>query len=123
MGSTVVSRKRLDLQDNPELLSPPRLNEPLYQCASAITVYGYVLNATIDIQLNGAIVASVPGGAPWPNGINVPLPTPLTAGDKVRARQRTATASSPWSGVGTARDHVQDYPAGPPRPEIHPAPV
>jgi hypothetical protein len=123
MGSKVVNRKRLELKDDPTLLSPPQVDEPLYQCATAVTVRGYVPNATVEVQANGTTVASVPGGAPWPNGVTIPLPNPLVAGDKVRARQKTATAASGWSAPVTVRDHTQDYPAGPPRPQIDPAPV
>src|SRR5262245_6374570 len=107
MNSKVVSRKELRLKDDPKLLSPPILDEPIYQCAVAVTVRGYVTDAKIDVQVNGATVATVPGGAPWPNGITIPLPNPLVAGDKVRARQKTATATSGWSAAITARDHAQ----------------
>jgi hypothetical protein len=123
MTSKVVNRKELKLKDDPKLLSPPILDEPIYQCAIAVTVRGYVANATIEVRVNGTTVASVPGGAPWPNGITVVLPNPLVAGDKVRTRQKTTTTLSGWSAAITVRDHTNDYPAGPPRPQINPAPV
>ena len=123
MTSKVVSRKELRLKGDPKLLSPPILHEPIYQCAIAVTVRGYVTDAKIDVQVNGATVATVSGGSPWPNGVTIPLPNPLVAGDKVRARQKTATATSGWCAAVTVRDHTQDYPAGPPRPQINPAPV
>ncbi len=122
MTSKVVNRKELKLKDDPKLLSPPSVDQP-YQCGISVTVRGYVTDAKVEVQVNSVTVASVPGGTPWPNGITVPLPNPLVAGDKVRARQKTATATSGWSAPVIARDHTQDYPAGPPRPEINPAPV
>ena len=123
MNSKVVERERLDLQENPEFLSPPVIVEPLYQCATTVTVQSYAPGAEIEIEVEGSIVATEPGGSPWPNGVTISLPNPLTAGETVRARQRTATAQSGWSVPVTVRDHTRDYPAGPPRPEINPAPV
>jgi hypothetical protein len=41
----------------------------------------------------------------------------------VRARQKAIGRTSGWSSTITVRDHTKDYPAGPPRPEINPAPV
>jgi len=123
MSSKVVNRKRLELKDDRKLLSPPVVDEPLYQCATAVTVRGYVVNAQIDVRVNGVTVASVAGGSPWPNGVTVALPAALVAGDAVRARQKTATATSGWSAAVVARDHTQDFPAGPPRPNVDPAPV
>jgi hypothetical protein len=123
MNPKVVRRERLKLKDDRKLLSPPIVDEPLYQCAAAVTVRGYVTDAQITVQVNGTNVATVPGGSPWPNGVTVPLPSPLVAGDKVRARQKTPTATSGWSPTIVVGDHTKDYPAGPPRPEINPAPV
>ncbi|MGE3821626.1 MAG: hypothetical protein AB7I30_19620, partial [Isosphaeraceae bacterium] len=53
----------------------------------------------------------------------VPLPNPLAAPMKVRARQTTPHATSDWSPIAEVRDHTKEYPAGPPRPVINPAPV
>jgi hypothetical protein len=121
--SQVVERERLELEENRELLSPPVVVEPLYQCATAVTVRSYMPDAEIEIRVDGSIVASVPGGFPWPNGVTTQLPNPLAAGERVRARQKTTMAQSDWSAPVIVRDHTQDYPAGPPRPEINPAPV
>ncbi|MGH3145245.1 MAG: hypothetical protein ACRDTR_05535 [Rubrobacter sp.] len=123
MGSQIVERERLDLRDNPELLSPPVVVEPLYGCAAAVTVQSYAPGAEIEIRVDASIVATAPGGFPWPDGVTIQLPAPLVAGERVRARQRTTMAQSDWSAPVTVRDHTRDYPAGPPRPEINPAPV
>jgi hypothetical protein len=122
MNAHVVDRKRLDLRDDRNLLSPPWVQEPLYQCATAVVVHGYVATADIEVQVNGASVAIVNGGFPFPNGVTVPVPA-LTATQKVRARQIKGGVKSDWSQVITVGDHTQDFPAGPPRPEINPAPV
>jgi hypothetical protein len=123
MKSKVVNRERLELKDDPHFLSPPIVDEPLYQCATTVTVLSYAPNAKIEVEVAGSILPSVPGGLPWPNGISIKLPNPLVAGQKVKARQTTATAQSNWSNPVDVKDHTKDYPAGPPRPEINPAPV
>ena len=123
MNSKIVKRGRLDVKDDPKFLSPPLLVEPLYQCATAVVVVSFAPNAKLAIEVDGSIVANVPGGFPIPNGVTVSLPNPLVAGQKVRARQKTSTAQSGWSPSVIVRDHTKDYPAGPPRPEINPAPV
>ena len=58
MDGKEVPRDRLDLKEDPELLSPPHLAQP-YQCATAVTVYGFVPHATIDVEVAGAVVVVV----------------------------------------------------------------
>jgi hypothetical protein len=82
----------------------------------------YEPNATIDVDVSGT-VTSAPGGFPFPNGVTIVLPAALVAGQKVKARQKAGGATSPWTPVITVGDHSKDYPAGPPRPEINPAPA
>jgi hypothetical protein len=122
MGSEVVNRERLKLRDNPQLLSPPIIGEPLYQCAIAVTVLAYEFDAKIELEIDGTILPAVPGGFPLPDGVTIPV-APLVKEQKVRARQTTATAQSGWAGPVTVGDHTEDYPAGPPRPQVNPAPV
>ncbi|GAB1541203.1 hypothetical protein NUACC21_38730 [Scytonema sp. NUACC21] len=123
MKTQILNRERLELPDNRQFLSPPIVTQPLYQCALAVTVISYQLNADIEIEVDGVILASANGGSPWPEGVTVPIPNALIVGQKVRARQKTAIALSDWSVEAIVKDHTKDYPAGPPRPEINPAPV
>lgn len=119
-----VPRDKLKLRDDPGLLSPPIITQPLYACAKAVNITGYVPNATLDVEVNGAVViAGFPGGSPAPYGATIHLPNPLVAAQTVRARQHRGTATSAWSPVATARSHTADYPAGPPRPELFPTPL
>jgi hypothetical protein len=118
-----VPRDRLKLKDDPKLISPPSL-DPAWQCGTAVVVRGFIATATLDVQVDGVtVVTNFPGGFPVPNGAKVPLPNPLTAGQTIRARQKFGGATSSWSAAVVARDHTVDFPAGPPRPEINPAPV
>jgi hypothetical protein len=123
MDQTVVELEGLGLKPDRELLSPPWIAGPLYQCATAVTVWGFVPHAELDVEVDGSTVASVVAGFPEPQGQRVPLPSPLVAGQQVLARQRSNGLTSDWSPVLEVRDHTIDYPAGPPRPQINPAPV
>jgi len=65
----IVPRDRLKLRDNPKLISPPTVVSPLYQCAKAVTIVGFIGNATLDVQVSGVtVVAGAPGGFPVPSG-------------------------------------------------------
>jgi hypothetical protein len=123
-----VSRDKLELRDDPGVLSPPILTQP-YACAKSVNVTGYVPDATLDVEVNGVVVvAGFPGGSPAPFGAMIKLPNPLAAGpnpQKVRVRQHHASATSGWSPTPAAivRDHKADYPTGLPRPELFATPL
>jgi hypothetical protein len=118
-----INRKEAGVDDNPKLLSPPVVAEPLYQCATAVVIVSGVTDAKIEVDVNGASVGSGVVQTVLPYGITISVPK-LVANDKVRARQKTATAISDWSSPTViVRDHTKDYPAGPPRPEIFPLPL
>lgn len=123
MDASVVELDKLDLKHDRELLSPPWLAGPLYQCATAVTVWGFVPHATLDVEVDGAVVTSVLAGFPEPQGARMTLPNPLVVGEQVRVRQHSGGLTSAWSPALVVRDHTVDYPAGPPRPQINPAPV
>jgi dienelactone hydrolase len=118
-----IDRREAKLQDDPTLLSPPVVLAPLYACATAVVIQNGVDGATIEVEVSGATVAAAVVGAELPYGRTVGLPAALVANDSVRARQRTSTAVSDRSPEVVTRDHVTDYPAGPPRPEIFPLPL
>ena len=118
-----VPIKELDLKDNPQLLSPPIIKEPLYSCAVSVTLLAFEPHAEIDLEIDGAIQVTTQVEFPMPNGELIPLASALVTGQQVRARQRNASAESNWSNFVVVRDHTNDFPAGPPRPEIDPAPV
>src|SRR5262245_34923364 len=123
MSQKEIRRREAHLDEDPKLLSPPVVVEPLYQCATVVQVLGGVSEAKIEVEVNGVVAGSGVVHVVLPYGITVVVPA-LKANDKVRARQTTATAQSDWSApVVTVRDHTQDFPAGPPRPEIFPLPL
>ncbi len=118
-----VERERLKLKDNPKLISPPSV-APAWQCGTVVLVKNFLAFATLDIELNGAVVvAGFPAGYPLPNGAPVPLANALTAGQKIRARQTFGGLASDWSAQVLVKDHLAEFPAGLPRPQIDPSPV
>ncbi len=123
MDASVVELDSLDLKHDRELLSPPWLAGPLYQCATAVTVWGFVPHATLDVDVDGSVVTSVLAGFPEPQGERVPLPSSLVVGQQVRVRQHSDGLTSDWSPTLSVVDHTAEYPAGPPRPQVNPAPV
>lgn len=123
MPQVVVDRERLKLEDDRKLLSPPRVVPPLYRCATSVTVVGFVPHADLDVEVDGAVVVTLAAGWPEPDGETVALPAPLAAGQTVRVRQHSGGFDSAWSPALTVRDHTEDYPAGPPRPEMGPLPL
>ena len=72
MDERTVPREGLGLKEKPGLLSPPYLAPP-YQCATAITVYGFVPHATIDVEVAGTIVVTQAVGFPQPDGATLAL--------------------------------------------------
>ena len=123
MDSKTVPREKLGLKEDEKLLSPPWLAAPLYQCATAVTVYGFVAHAGIDVEVAGSVVISATVGFPQPQGATLDLPAALVKGQKVRVRQRSGGKTSKWSTSLVVRDHTKDYPAGPPRPHVAPTPL
>ena len=123
MNGNEVPRDRLDLKDDPEVLSPLIVDSPLYACATAVTVLGFVAHADLELEIDAVPLAPTPGGFPDPAGFTFTALPALVAGQVVRARQTVAGVMSAWSQPVTVGDHTQDFPAGPPRPQIEPAPV
>lgn len=117
-----IPRNELDLKDNPEIISPPIVRRPVYACATAVTVVGFIPHANLELEVDGGVVATKNGGNPDWQGYTFVNLDPLEAGWIVRARQIFDGVTSDWSEPVTVRDHLEDYPAGLPRPEIH-API
>ena len=120
-----VPVENLKLQDNKNLISPPVVDSPLYQCSKVVTIIDFIPNATLDVKIGSAppVITGADGGFPVPNGRTLLLPSALVVGNVIQARQHFEGATSNWSDPVTVRDHTEDYPTGPPRPEIDPAPV
>ena len=100
-----------------QLLSPPIFVEPLYACGAGVYLRGFVPGAVIRISVNGNALPDFQGSFPEPGGQFFKLPDPLAATDVIEATQSfDGVTSDPAS--ATVRDHLEDYPAGPPRPRL-----
>lgn len=115
-GGVVVDA---DYTDNASYLSPPLLYVPIYQCATTVTVRGAVLDAKVDLFVNGNLVASQ-SPARDPDKIEFTGLAELKASDVVTARQSAGPATSALSPAVTVRDHAVDFPGGLPAPTIDP---
>jgi dienelactone hydrolase len=123
-----IPRSQARLEDDPRTISRPVITQPLYGCAKAVNVTGYIPGATIDVEVDGAVVVTgFPGGSPTPWGALIGLPAPLDAHrvppQRVRARQHFDGATSDWTDPVEVRDHAVDYPAGLPRPDLFALPL
>jgi hypothetical protein len=118
-----TSVDELELRDDPELISPPVVAQPLYACAEAVVLLSFLPHADIEIQVDGVAAVATTAAFPEPSGQAFMLPAPLMAGQLVRARQGSGGVVSDWSEPVVVIDHTLHYPAGPPRPQINPAPV
>jgi hypothetical protein len=116
-GGVVVD---VDLpRDDPSVLSPPLIIEPLYGCATSVSVRGAVLDAKVSLFVNEALVGTPIFPARNTHKLEFTGLPALNAEDKVVAVQEKdgATAKSPEALV---RDHRVDYPMGLPAPVIDP---
>src|SRR5664279_2886752 len=110
MADEQIPRKQVELRDNPKIISPPIVTDPLYRCSPVVKVVSFLPHAKIDIESNGSIVVSVTVGFPDPNGALISMPSPLVSGQKIRARQRSGAATSGWSNLVIVKNFLKDYP-------------
>jgi|GEM_PF-1734529 len=113
-GGVVVE---VDLPDDKSFVSPPIVIDPLYQCATQVAVRGAILDAKLNLHINGALVGTVIARNPNHEEFNVP---DLVAGDVVTATQEFNGVLSGASTPVTVGDHTVDFPGGLPAPEIDP---
>lgn len=58
MSQQEIDLREAHVKEDPKLLSPPVVVDPLYQCATAVVVIGGVLGATVEVEVNGAVVGT-----------------------------------------------------------------
>jgi hypothetical protein len=103
--------------DDPGYISAP-LVEPAYQCGTKVSVKDAILDARLNLFVNGAMVATVfPARNPSQIDFDVP---PLVAGDTLTANQEYMGVVSAFSAPVVVRDYRVDFPAGLPAPSIDP---
>lgn len=114
--------EKLDLKDNPEVISPPYVEEPIYECGTSIVVKGFLPHAKLELDISGNILSDQATYSE-PNGHKFDNLVPLIAGQQIRARQIRNNIVSPWSPVVIVKSLKEDFPNGIPRPRINPAPI
>lgn len=98
-------------------LSRPTVSSPLYECATAVSVSGFVPGAQIDIYANGS--THIGGGtsdSPW--GQRFKVNPSLIAGQVITATQKVGNdISAPSNGV-TVESFMKGHPEGLPVPTL-----
>ncbi|NBA89002.1 hypothetical protein GVN16_24715 [Emticicia sp. CRIBPO] len=107
-------------QKDPSFISPPIVIDPLYQCATAVSVRGVILGATVKLFVNNVPVGIVTN-ARNPVKTDFTGLNPLSVGDAVTATQEVGGVVSSPSAMVKVRDYKVDFPAGLPPPVIDPA--
>lgn len=98
-------------------LSPPTVGAPLYECATAVTVSGFVPGATITVYANGA--TTIAGGisdAPW--GQHFAVSPQLVAGQNITATQTFNGVTSAPSSAVTVVNYFDKHPEGLKKPAV-----
>jgi hypothetical protein len=108
--------------DDPDVLGPPHVVTPLYGCAEAVYVDGFVEDAEVELLIND-VSAGVINPAQGPNPIMFVGFSPLVIGDKVQTRQQENGTWSELSDPVIVTDYRDDYPDGLPAPAINPSTV
>lgn len=106
-----------DVADDPAVVSPPKVIDPIYACTEVVGVTGSVLHADVTVFVNGSAISTHEAFSPSMETFSVPA---LVVGDVVETEQVVDGVSSARSPAVTVRDHKVDYPAGLPTPKIAP---
>jgi len=106
--------REVNFVDDGRVLSPPIVFKPLYTCARGVSVGGAVLEADVDLYLNGARVDTVRAGL---GAVAFTLPADLRTGDVLKATQSFGGTTSAFSDDAL----VAEYPDSVlPKPVIDP---
>ena len=114
----VVDATGLDT-DNTGFISPPIVFGPIYQCATSVIVRGAILDAKVDLFVNGTLVKTI-SPARNPEKIEFTGLSALNKDDEVQAIQEFNGAIPVKSNKVIVKDHREDYPTGLPAPRIDP---
>lgn len=106
-----------DVADDPSLISPPKVIDPIYACSEVVGITASVLHAKVTVYVNGSAVSTREAFSPSMETFSVPA---LVVGDVIEADQIVDGVASVRSPAVIVRDHKLDYPAGLPAPQIAP---
>lgn len=104
-----------DGPDEKTRLSPPTVNSPLYDCATAVTVEGFVPGAKIDIYADTTtLIGGGVSDSPW--GQSFSVNPALSAGQKITATQTVKGVTSLHSKIVEVVSFFKTHPEGLPKP-------
>jgi len=112
-----------DLRDDPTVLSPPIVMEPLYACSPVVRVQGFIPDAKIEVFIDGQGAGTAIGNDPAGASVAVTVNPVLERDMIVTATQTFDSSTSGASDAVTVRSHTEDYPNGVPKPRIDPPPL
>ena len=111
-----------DIQNDPGVISPPILHEPMMRCGTAVRVSGFAPQAMIRILEGGTNMIGEAIG--WnPDGQMIPLDVELDEDWIITAVQEIDGTTSDPSNPVEVQDHTEVYPTGLPRPELNTLPL
>jgi outer membrane protein assembly factor BamB len=110
-----------DLKEDPQVLSPPIVGEPIYECASGVTVQGFIPGAKLTIFADGNPIGG--GVSNSPSGQAFTVGITFTKGQMITAVQEFGGVTSQPSAAVGVRSHKDDYPGGIPKPRVDPPPL
>lgn len=110
------------VENDPSVVSPPTLHEPILRCGTAVRVSGFAPGATIRILEGGANVIGEEVGVD-PAGQQIELDEELEGDWTLTAVQEIDGTTSDPSDAVDVQDHTEAYPDGLPRPDLPALPL
>ena len=101
--------------NDPGVISPPIVAQPIYACSRAVRVISVIPGATVELELDGTVVATETSDGE--SYISFELSADLAEGQQLRARQLIDGHKSDWSASVTVTRFTGTLPA----PVIDPA--
>lgn len=128
MRGEIVDRGKIDLQRNPEIISPPSLTKPIVECQTRVHVKAFLSRADVEVRVrdsNGVLITEVAanGGWPEPNGLLIDVGFELEVDMLVDARQSHEGRESDYSPAIRVMAFDEAFSLGLPRPVIAPSPT
>jgi outer membrane protein assembly factor BamB len=111
-----------DLKDDPTVLSPPILEDPIYECTDTVFVKGFVPGAEVKVFVAGT-VAPIGSGHSIASSMSIKTSLTFIKGQVLTATQTVGANTSGASNAVTVRGVSDDYPSGLPKPRIDPPPL
>lgn len=101
-------------------LSPPAVAKPIYECAEAVHVAGFIPHARVEVFANGTELIGKDEPPFGFTDVPIKLTRPLEFGETVSATQTIGGLTSSQSIHPVKVEHRPTFPTGLPMPTVHP---